>query len=307
MMKYLLLGCFNLLFWGQMNACLNYYYSVDKNGDLHPLGDFRRAFNTNFNNPLLERRLKKTALKIKKTKDFRLVSDYAVFLLKAGKGAEAVAIFEQLNIDYPNQYEILSNLGTAYEVIGQDEKALLFIKKAFALNADSHFGSEWIHIKVLETKLLLKQDPDYLLKTSVLKLTEIQKQDTLIRNQILLQVRERFPFIKGPNAIMASLLIDLADCCANTNSIEVAKAFYTIAKNYYGADELLIGKKITEMVRLRQQYHNVQPKRLVGDGDNIKISGISYNKMLDDNNPNNYSINWKELEYQPNEVLSWIK
>jgi len=287
-------------------ACINYYYAVDQQGHLHHMDDLQRPFNTNFNKRLIDSKLRKLAKQLAKEQDYKLLSDYAVLLLKGGKAKEALAILEQLSRHYPDEYQITANLGTVYEVNGQNEKALTFIKKGIALNPDAHGGSEWIHVKILETKLQLEKDKGYLSSGSVLGLNTEQKADTLVRNQLLLQVRERFPFSPGPNAIMSSLLIDLGDCFASTASIEFAKVVYTIAKRYYGADKQLTDNKIAEMVRLRGKYKSVRPERKIGPGDNVKLSAIRYVMMLDDNDPTKHQINWSKIEVNTDSLLNLV-
>lgn len=290
----------------QAKACLNYYYSVDNQGNLHPADDIQNPFYKNFNLKSIERNLKKLKGKLTTEKDYKLLSDYAVLLLKAGKTAEATDILSQLALQYPDDYQIIANLGTAYELSGEVEKALEYIKKGIELNPDSHDGSEWVHVRVLETKLKLMSDSSYLDNNSVLSLTESEKNDTLVRNQILHQVRERFPFSPGPNPIMASLLIDLGDCYAYTASIEYAKVLYTIAKLYFGADEELVANKNKEMIRLRNKYQKVQPERRLEDGDNIKIHGLSYKYLLTNNINSSYEINWNNISLNTDTLLSYV-
>lgn len=299
----LLLLSFLLISTSNSKACLNFYYSIDKEGHLHDADDLRRAFNTNFNLILIERKLTKLKQQLDEKQDYKLLSDYAVLLLKAGKTSEALSILIELSKQYPNEYKIASNLGTAYELNGDVEKAIQFIKRGMELNPGAHEGSEWVHVSVLETKLKMALDTAYLSKNSVLNLTKEKKNDPLIRDQILLQVRERFPFSPGPNPIMVSLLIDLADCYANTASIEFAKALYTISENYYGAEKETIAAKIKAMLALRRKYAKVQPEK-AQEGDNIKIYSIPYKSLLDDNNPSKHQIDWTKIPSDANLLLA---
>ncbi len=287
------------------HACLNFYHSIDKEGHLHEADEDEifRGFNTNFNLGLIEKKLIKLEKGLKAEQDYQLLSDFAVLMLKAGKVKEALSVLEELYRHYPNEYQIAANLGTAYELNGNVEMAHQLISRGIELNPDSHGGSEWVHLKVLETKQHLADNPDYLSDHTVLGLTESNIKDDEIREQILIQVRERFPFSPGPNAIMASVLADLGDCFSQTFSIEYAKALYTIAKEYYGADETLMNEKIGEMVKLRRKYAGTKPERRHSEGDNIKLHGIRYKKLLDDNNPSGHIIDWDEITTDPDQLL----
>jgi len=296
------------------HACLNYYYSIDNSGHFHDGEelDVRRAFNTNFNTSRLERNLKQLQSKLKTSKDYKLLSDYAVLLLKAGKTATALDILEQLSLKHPDDYQIAANLGTAYELSGNNEKALEYIKHGVQLNPNSHSGSEWIHVKLLEAKLKLAENPNYLDSMTVLNLSQAQERDIKVRDQLAIQIRERFPFCKGPDPIMASLLIDLGDCYANTASIEFAKAAYEIAKNYYKAPDTIVDPKIEKVKYQLKQFIGRTLDRDVTtiermEGEHNRMSPIRYQKLLDDNNPSNYEIDWSELQCNPDSLLQYAK
>lgn len=292
------------------HACLNYFYSIDKDGHFHDAEDLQRGFNTNFNRKLIQQRLEKLQKKLQTENDYKLLSDYAVLLLKAGKTEIALDILEQLSIQHPNDYHIAANLGTAYELSGDNEKALHYIKRGLELNPNSHGGSEWVHVALLEVKLKLASDSTYLNNRTVLDLTEAQENDTRVRDQLMIQIRERFPFCKGPNdPIMASLLIDLGDCYKNTASLEFAKACYEIAHHYYGAPFTAVEGKINDVKRLIRQYINLPINHTLRseyrEGEHNRMSPIRYQRLLDDNNPDNYQINWALVQSNADTLLSW--
>lgn len=296
------------------SACLNIYYSLDNDGHFHEaeMSDLKRAFNTNFNLKRIEANLRKLEAQLATSKDYKLLSDYAVLLLKAGKTNTAVDILEQLSLKHPNEYQIAANLGTAYELSGNNEKALEYIKRGIELNPDAHNGSEWVHVKLLETKLKLENDESYLTNRTVLSLTEEEKKDATVRDQLMIQIRERFPFCKGPDPIMASLLIDLGDCYANTTSIEFAKAAYEIAQHYYGATAEIIDPKMTEVKNLLRQYSGLNVDRNArrseeDHGTHVRMSSFSYKIMLDDNNSANYAIDWSKVQSNTDSLLAFAE
>lgn len=300
------------------HACLNYYYSIDNAGHFHDAEGLKKAFNTNFNLKSIEADLKKMEVKLKSNKDYKLLSDYAVLLLKAGRTKEAVDLLEQLSLKHPDEYQIAANLGTAYELAGNVEKALEYIKRGIELNPNAHAGSEWVHMKLLETKLKLEKDANYLDKHSVLNLSDKQKKDEKVRDQLMIQIRERFPFCKGPDPIMASLMMDVGDCYASTLSVEFAKASYEIALHYYGAPAEIVDPKINHMKELLRQFTNLDvssgPGRstelhnyLRKEGEHNRMSGIKYKTLLNDNNPSNYAINWSDIQYNTDSLLAYAQ
>ena len=101
--------------------------------------------------------------KFEKSADFRHESDYALALLHNGSTAEALAIFQRLAAAHPEDYNLASNLGTAYELSGENEKALNWIQKAMRLHPESHEGTEWLHVKILQAKIAGRSTTDTLL------------------------------------------------------------------------------------------------------------------------------------------------
>lgn len=286
---------------GSSYACLNYYYTVDAEGHFHHDESVLVGFNTNFNMELIHRRLTKLAPQLEEKQDPFLLSDYAVYLLKAGQTEVALEILKGLAKAYPDEYKIASNLGTAYELSGHIDSALVFIQRGMELNPEAHEGSEWVHIKILETKKALELDSNYLKTNTVLGLTAEQEQDKTIRNQIMIQVRERFPFTPNKDAIMADVMVDLADCYVATTAVEYAEALYEIAERYYGHEntEAFIEKK-KKATELRKQHEGQgvpdKDKETVLKGDHIPIGKIRYGKLLDDNNKQHFEMDWSKHE-----------
>lgn len=290
-------------------SCLNYYYTADKEGHLHYQGGEHAimiGFNKNFNTKLLSEKIVKQEEKVKTEKSFMALSDYAVMLMKLGKNDEALVILQSLYAAHPDQYQLAANLGTSYELAGEVDSALKYIKRGIELNPNAHEGSEWVHVKVLETKLKLKSDPDYLKTHTVLELSTAQENDAGVGQQVEIQVRERFPFCPGPDFIMSSLLEDLADITLNTNSIEDAKAYYNICKYYFGDSSATINDKIAESKRLIEKHRDVRPEELVGSGTNARLGPYAYTEMLDDNNPDNYQPDWTKINTDPVALLNIV-
>jgi tetratricopeptide (TPR) repeat protein len=182
-------------------------------------------------------------------KHYKLLSDYAWHEVRTGNRDIAVKLLETLYARHPDEYNILANLGTAYEVTGKNEKALEFLRKAVAINPQSHYGSEWIHIKILEQKLAAH--PDYRLILDLKADTDPQgwlkgkvydksmKPDSLMV-QLAFQLHERISFIAPPDPIVGQLVKDFADLVALTHSQKEAKEFYEYAVGY---DSLVLTKK----------------------------------------------------------------
>jgi len=182
--------------------------------------------------------------------DYKIRSDYAAALIHLGRSKEAVDILVDVEKTNPGDYITASNLGTAYELIGENEKALEWIKKGMERNANSHDGSEWIHVRILETKIALAKDPDWLKSHSTLGLNfgkdarpkrpgipavdhSGKEYDTsTVAQHIAHQLHERLAFVSAPEPIVADLLFDLANLHATTQTLESALPIYDMALNF---------------------------------------------------------------------------
>jgi len=265
-------------------------------------------FNQYFDQKTIEKQLVLLEQKLKKSTDFKLLSDYGLHLVQAGKVKEALVIFEKLAELHPNEYSIIANLGTTYELSGQNEKALEYIRKGIEINPDSHKGSEWIHVKILEAKIALEKDPAYLTNHSVLNLSPKQKQSQKVFDQLYIQLQERFPFSpKEVNPVMADLFVEMGDFYFETISFEHAKAFYQIAKLYYKSDRKDIDEKIEQARELREKYAGKQPgPPKIPHGMSSKISGVPYQNYVYNPPGSDYKINWSKIETNPEKLLAYL-
>lgn len=302
-LTFLLLLCYSSSF-----SCYNEYHVLDAKGNFHPFEMDRIRFNQAFDQRKIEKQLIALEQKLKKNTDFKLLSDYGLYLVQAGKVKESLVLFEKLAELHPNEYSIIANLGTTYELLGQNEKALEYIRKGIEINPNSHEGSEWIHVKILEAKIVMEKAPDYLSNQSVLNLSSKQKQSKKTFDQLYFQLQERFPFSpKEANPIMADLFVELGDYYFETISYEHAKAFYQIAQIYYKSDRKDIAEKIEHARELREKYSDKQPgPPKITHGVSSKVVGVPYQNYVSNPIGSDYKIDWSKIETNPEKLLAYI-
>jgi tetratricopeptide (TPR) repeat protein len=177
----------------------------------------------------------------KKNKDYKYLSDYAWELVKEGKAKQAIIILDNLLKTHTNEYNILANLGTAYEIVDNNSKALELLTKAIAINKNSHYGSEWIHLNILKQKLNNEAFPlDKIIdlgnennKAQWNNATWAYRipADSLLKS-IAYQLHERIGFIPPKDKIIGRLIFDFAEIIAKTKSMEEALPFYDFAMYY---------------------------------------------------------------------------
>lgn len=179
-------------------------------------------------------------------------NDYAVALIHLSRIPEAIPILEDIEAKSPGEYLTAVNLGTAYERSGRNELALKWIKEGIKRNAASHEGTEWLHARIIETKLSIQKDPGWLETHSVFDggppLTGNDAKPAAPRpfvdsegkprdaNDVIkainYQLGERTRFVKPPEPIVAELLIEYASLVAQTNSVEQAMEAMKMAGEY---------------------------------------------------------------------------
>jgi tetratricopeptide (TPR) repeat protein len=182
--------------------------------------------------------------------DFHARNDLAVALVHLGRLPEAVAILTQIARDHPGEYVVAANLGTAYELAGNDAEALRWIRRGIALNSKAHEGSEWLHARILEAKLALRDDPHWLETHGILGIDfgngvipkrassfppdNIGKPTTIedVREALLYQLHERYAFVKTPEPIVGSLLFEWANLAMRDEVLEAAAPLYREALRF---------------------------------------------------------------------------
>lgn len=177
-------------------------------------------------------------------------NDYAVTLMHLGRANEAVALLTEIERTHPNSYVTASNLGTAYELAGDNGEALKWIREAIRRNEDAHEGTEWLHVRILEAKIAAARDREWFQRNSVLGLDfgkaaipslparlpsgNSSKPVTLdeLKNAIWYQLDERYQFVAPPDPVVANILFDWANLLFRTDALESAIAVYREALRY---------------------------------------------------------------------------
>lgn len=240
-----------ILFAGEAFACLwpvGERYTVGKPIDLENTSEteYIRRLTTTDTREYWEDLLKQLYDQKKDQPMMDVDLNIAVALVHLGKYPEALRIFEKDEKTYKDSYNTAANLGTTYELLGKNEKALLWIKEGLNRDPGSHYRTEWLHVKILEAKIALEKDPKWLEKNTVLGIdwekasADIsvtdhrgqQKSAKEIENALAYQLHERMEFVKPPDPIVAQLLFDLSNLLRRSRSPEHAVAVQQLAIDY---------------------------------------------------------------------------
>ena len=193
--------------------------------------------------------------------DFGNLTNLGVLLLYQGQYTKAARLFLFIERIFPNHHETAANLGTALELMGQDQAALRWIRIGIVRNQDEHLRSEWLHARILEAKITLANNPTLLKDHSV---AGVQFSRVVVPalpadfpagndgkpvkpwalNQALsYQLFERTQFVGPKDAVVANLLQDWATLNLAGGPIENADALYNLAVTYGASEDALMKQR----------------------------------------------------------------
>ncbi len=201
-------------------------------------------------------------------------NDLAVGWTIVGKYDDAIALLRETETKFPGKSAMIAaNLGTALELKGgADADALDWIREGIKRDATEHAGSEWLHVRILEAKIRLASDPQWLEKNTVLGLDfgtdevpvppailpvdkdgKLKGVDELV-GHIDYQMQERTKFVKPPDPIVGDMYASAGDLIyAGSDGSPVN--FYQRAVNYGAPRAALVQKRIA---RFKKDYPNVE-------------------------------------------------
>ncbi|MGX7667700.1 tetratricopeptide repeat protein [Flavobacterium pedocola] len=181
-----------------------------------------------------------------KTKKIEYLSDKGYIMILEGKYQEALSLYLQIESKFPGRYSTASNIGTIYELLGENQKALEWINKAIKINPNSHQGSEWLHSKILEAKIKGEAcyNDDFFIGVDfgkydvpVSNLSNNQKERLV--SSLYFQLNERISFIKPKDKIIGILLFELGNLSMLDKDYRSANEILKMAKDYGCGDSVL--------------------------------------------------------------------
>jgi len=188
-----------------------------------------------------------------------------------GDHEAAVRLFLQNEEKHPGGYSTAANLGTSYELLGDLENATTWIAEGIRRKPESHYGTEWLHLEILKTRMKLATDPTYLEHNHIITLPanfspEMKfvingKEYDLeqVRKALEYQLGERMIFVKPRDAVVADLLFSFGVLEGRTRIVESGLGVLELARTYGYPDTPALDREITryESVlrsrKLRQQ------------------------------------------------------
>ena len=249
-------------------ACLNSY--DEKVEEMEPDPTTITFISQKQRDEFYQKELKNFLKQHPKPKLIKEKNDYAVRLIYNGEYQKAINILLEIEKTKPNLSNTAVNLGTAYELLGQNEKAKFWIEKGLKINPSVHDGSEWIHLNILKAKLQ-RADTKWLQENPILGLDfgsehfpqlsqniqsswGVDKIDHLAY-QAKLQLRERRKFIFGQDLTMARLAYEAAN-------LEMLRGQLNETKYKYGFKNEIADRLATIAKQHGLETNQTEEKRL---------------------------------------------
>lgn len=180
--------------------------------------------------PELVQAAERAELTYRQSPSLENANDLAVAWILTGDGSKGIELLREIESKPPRSAKVAANLGTALELAGENEEALKWIRESVRRDPNEHQGSEWVHVKILEAKLAIAKDPDWLVDHSVMGWTPDKplrdnagklRRVGVLMEQIRYQLRERVIFFDPPDAIVGDLFVTLGDIgMANNETLE---------------------------------------------------------------------------------------
>jgi hypothetical protein len=194
---------------------------------------------------------------------FKIRNDYAANLVRQGKTKRAIEILESVEQSYPGEYRVAANLGTAYELNGDVDRAFQWIAEGIKRYPDVHMQTEWLHLRILEVKRELAKDPKWLLTHSVLdfdfgadvvpkhaKVWGKMGQERVL-SALRYQLHERLAFVSPSEPIVGELIGVYADSMALQWPVDYVIPLYDLALSFKPAHSDVLQRRRERAMRLR--------------------------------------------------------
>jgi tetratricopeptide (TPR) repeat protein len=218
------------------------------------------------------------------------IINVAIAYVYLGKYKEALELSKELIRDYPKEYNIVITHAVCLELNGNLRDALTYMQKAVNMNPESHRGSEWIHIKILEH--LIAKKPQ---NASVLELDFGNDSIPNLSNstpeldidayvvQLEFQLEDRGYFVDTTNILYGSLMFDFANLVyASGNKVKSLESFKECRR--YGFRHPALEKRIqyieNNAVKLEQQrQEQIEKEYLIREKKRIDEFNQEYEKQ----------------------------
>ncbi len=253
-------------------ACLNHYGKMNVHGEDIPPGEQKESFLyyiSRLRDQFEHQKIVEAPPPVPPGDgaDFKVRNDYAVALVHRGESKTAVSILEAIEKEHPGEYTVAANLGTAYELSGDLEKAYQWIGEGIRRDPKSHEGTEWLHLLIIDARMAQAKNPDWSKSHGVLTLDfgsdalprkpsawpqGARDAEDVIR-ALTYQLGERLAFVPPPDTLVAGMITDLANMLSLYRSVDHAIPVYELALQYQPSNPGLVQSRLASSMKIRHE------------------------------------------------------
>lgn len=249
--------------------------------------------------------------------DYKTQADFAMHLSRVGRFKEAITILRNVYQHQPDENKIAFNLSLLHEMSGEIDSSLIIIERVLKKLPSNYKGKEWLQKKVIQAKIIIKKNPEWIQHNCVLCLKVKHAKQIFIKssegsffdknfeqNNSLLAVMQhgiktRMPYSKDPDLVLSKLITEAAELMAQEFSMEHAIALYYLAKEYDPHDKLESGQKILNLkFKMDQKKIKNRDEKAIQDW----LLALKRTPLVEDENDIMFSPTFKQLkrtvEYQ---------
>ena len=208
--------------------------------------------------------------------DLKRLTKLAILLMYQGQHAQSARLLLSVERRWPGHHETAANLGTALELSGHDAPALAWIRLGIKRNPAEHFGTEWLHARILESKLASVEDPSRLTSQSIAGVrfgdatvpplptalpagNDGRPVDAFgLNHAFAYQLGERMQFVPPKDAVVANLLSDWAALNMAGGPMENVSVLYALAGRYGAEKTATVARRQAEARRVMKSARNTE-------------------------------------------------
>jgi tetratricopeptide (TPR) repeat protein len=154
---------------------------------------------------------------------------YVDALLHLNEPRQAIQALIEAEVAFPESYLNAMYLGLAYEMAGDLKSARHWVSKTIERNTEARNSSEWLHLAMIEARLALAKDPEWLKSHTVLESNTHRTAEEIL-SAIRIQIAVRGDFGLKPDAVVSDLYFEAGICATSlsarqeyfANSLEIS-------------------------------------------------------------------------------------
>lgn len=142
---------------------------------------------------------------------------YADALLHLNEPRKAVQVLIDTEVAFPDSYLTSMYLGVAYEMAGDLKSARHWVAKTIERNVEARSGTEWLHLAMLEARLAIAKDPEWLKSHSVLQNNTHRTAEEIL-SAIRIQLAVRGDFGMKADSVVSDLYFEAGVCATSLSA-----------------------------------------------------------------------------------------